>query len=105
MGKQDSALYVDIYNKIMQSIQEGEYPENSPLPSERYFCEKYHVSRSTIRQSLLMLKEADAVYSVAGHGSFIKPQVFTQPVTKFYSFTDTLKNSNILIHTISSRTN
>ena len=96
--KKESALYVDIYERIMQSIQSGEYPENSPLPSERFFCEKYHVSRYTIRQALLMLKEADAIYSVHGHGSFIKPQVFMQPLTKFYSFTDTLKSSHVLIH-------
>ena len=98
MGKQTSALYIDIYQKILHSIQSGEYPENSPLPSERFLCGKYHVSRSTIRQALLLLKEADAVYSVQGHGSFIKPQIFTQPLTQFYSFTDTLKSSNILIH-------
>lgn len=93
----ESALYVEIYNKLLQAIKNGEYPENAPLPSERYLCEKYHVSRSTIRQAILLLKEAEAVYTVQGNGTFIKPQVFTQPLTKFYSFTDTLKSSNILI--------
>lgn len=92
------ALYLDIYEKILQAIQQGEYPENSPLPSERYLCDKYHVSRSTIRQALLRLKESDVVYTVQGNGTFIKPQVFTQPLTsQFYSFTDSLKSSNILI--------
>ena len=41
----NDALYVEIYHAILKSIQANEYPENSPLPSERYLCEKYHVSR------------------------------------------------------------
>lgn len=92
-----AALYLDVCEKILQAIRDGEYSESAPLPAERFLCEKYHVSRSTIRQALARLKDADAVYSVQGMGTFIKPQVFTQPLTQFYSFTDTLKNSNILI--------
>lgn len=95
---QSVPLYLEISEKILSSIQMGEYPENSPLPSERSLSEKYHVSRSTIRQALDKLKQDDIVYTVHGNGSFIKPQVFHQPLTKFYSFTDELKNSNILIH-------
>ena len=92
-----STLYFEIYKQILHDIQKGEYPENTPLPAERYLCDKYHVSRSTIRQALLLLKDAEVVYAVQGNGTFIKPQVFTQPISKFYSFTDTLKGSNVLI--------
>ena len=94
---QKSALYVEIYDKLLNAIRNGEYGENAPLPSERSLCEKYHVSRSTIRQAISLLKEAEEVYTVQGNGTFIKPRVFTQPLKQFYSFTDTLKNSNILI--------
>ena len=94
---QKSALYVEIYDKLLNAIRSGEYGENAPLPSERSLCEKYHVSRSTIRQAISLLKEAEEVYTVQGNGTFIKPRVFTQPLKQFYSFTDTLKNSNILI--------
>lgn len=93
----NDALYLEVCEKILQAIRSGEYPESAALPAERFLCEKYHVSRSTIRQALNRLKDADAVYSVQGMGTFIKPQVFTQPLTQFYSFTDTLKNSNVLI--------
>lgn len=95
---QDTALYIEVCEKILHAIQSGEYPESSPLPSERFLCDKYHVSRSTIRKALVRLKQADVVYTVHGNGTFIKPQVFTQPLTRFYSFTDTLKNSNVIIH-------
>lgn len=94
---QNQSLYVEISAKILQSIMNGEYPENSPLPTERNLCDKYHVSRTTIRLAIQRLKDEDIVYTVQGNGTFIKPQVFTQPLMKFYSFTDTSKSSDILI--------
>lgn len=97
MTPQNDALYIKVSQEIIQSIKNGEYAENSPLPSERDMCIKYHVSRSTIRQALNVLKKAEVIYAVQGNGTFIKPQVFTQPLTRFYSFTDTLKRSNIII--------
>lgn len=44
-----------------------------------------------------MLKDADVVYSVQGNGAYVKPHMFAQPLSKFYSFTDSLKSINILI--------
>lgn len=92
-----SALYIEISKQIMRDIQRGLYPENTPLPKEETLCKKYNVGRTTIRRALEKLKEADAIYSVQGNGTFIKPHLFTQPLSSFYSFTDTLKGSNILI--------
>lgn len=92
-----SPLYIQIYKSILSLIKNGTYKENTALPSERELCDKYFVSRSTIRQTISLLKEADLVYVVQGKGTFIKPQVFIQPLTKVYSFTDTLKNDNVII--------
>lgn len=94
---ENQALYIDISQKILESIRSGEYSENSPLPTERELCDKYHASRTTIRQAIQRLKEEDVIYTVQGNGIFIKPQVFTQSLVKFYSFTDTLKSSGILM--------
>ena len=93
----NTPLYIQIYKNMLSAIKNGEYRENTPLPSERELCEKYYVSRSTIRQTISLLKEGDFVYTVQGKGTFIKPQVFIQPLTKVYSFTDTLKNDNVII--------
>lgn len=88
---------MQVSEKILYSIKSGEYSENSPLPTEQTLGDKYHVSRNTIRLAIQCLKDRDIVYTVKGTGTFIRPQVFTQPLSKFYSFTDTLKSSNILI--------
>lgn len=91
------ALYIDIYKKLLQDIRSGKYPENTPLPSEESLCGTYNVSRTTLRRALALLKQADMVYSVQGNGAYIKPRVYTQPLSEFYSFTDTLKSDNVLI--------
>ncbi len=93
----NTPLYIQVYKSILALIKNGEYKENTALPSERELCDKYFVSRSTIRQTISLLKEAGLVYAVQGKGTFIKPQVFIQPLTKVYSFTDTLKNDNVII--------
>lgn len=92
-----NALYVDIYKKILSDIQCGVYRENTPLPAEEKLCKKYNVSRTTLRRALMLLKDADIIYTVKGNGAYIKPRLFTQSLSKFYSFTDTLKSSNVLI--------
>lgn len=91
------ALYLEVYRKILDSIRSSEYIENTALPSERYLSERYHVSRSTIRQALNKLKQDGFIYTVHGNGSFIKPQVIEQPLNQFYSFTNELKSMNRLI--------
>lgn len=93
----DDALYVSVYKQLAEDIRNGEYGENMPLPTETELCKKYHVSRATIRQSLAMLKNTDTIFSVQGAGTYIKPQVFVQPLSQLYSFTDTLKSSNVII--------
>ena len=61
----DTALYKLVYQNILDSIKSGEYPENSHLPAERWLCDKYHVSRSTIRQALNMLKEEGYIFTLS----------------------------------------
>ncbi len=90
-------VYIDVYTEMLRDIQTGLYPENSLFPPEEKLCRKYNASRSTLRRALNMLKETGVLYSVQGNGTYIKPFIFTQPLSDFYSFTDTLKSSNILI--------
>lgn len=96
--KQNIPLYMKLYNDILDSIRSLEYTENSPLPSERYLSNKYHVSRTTVRIALNHLAQDGYIYTVHGNASFVCPRVYEQPLNGFYSFTDELKHDNILIH-------
>ena len=92
-----TALYTEVYNRILAEIRSGEYPENSPLPAERFLCDKYHVSRSTLRTALNLLSKKNIVYTLPGAGTFVQPKYYTQSLNGFYSFGETLKEENTSI--------
>lgn len=93
----NDALYLEVYKEILGDIKNGRFPKDQPLPAERILCDKYHVSRSTLRAALKLLNHAEVVYTVPGAGTFIQPTFFMQPLTRLYSFTDTLKKDNVAI--------
>lgn len=90
-------LYMNVYDNILFKIRDGIFSENSPLPSERELCLHYNVSRSTVRKAFSALQTDGFIYKIQGQGTFIKPQVFEQPLYGFYSFTDELKKDDITI--------
>lgn len=93
----NDALYFEVYQKILDDIKAGEFPREQPLPAERFLCDKYHVSRHTLRTALELLNKAEVVYTLPGAGTFIQPSFITQPLTRFYSFSNALKKDNISI--------
>lgn len=61
-------IYLDLKDRIL-----GEYagaPYFSSLPSEREMCEKYGVSRPTVRKALKLLEEEGAIRVLRGKGAF-----------------------------------
>lgn len=90
-------LYREIYEDLLRRIENGEYSENSILPAERVLCEIYHVSRSTMRSALELLRQNGYIVKAHGNGNFIKPKMFEQELTKFHSFAGSLKAQHILI--------
>jgi DNA-binding LacI/PurR family transcriptional regulator len=50
-----------IVEKIIRSIQIGEYVAGCPLPPERYLCNRYKVSRTTIRGVFQELENIGAI--------------------------------------------
>lgn len=91
------ALYLEIYRQILSDIKDGTFARNQPLPAERVLCDKYHVSRHTLRTALELLNQAEIIYTMPGAGTFIQPTFLTQSLTQFYSFSNALKKDNITI--------
>ncbi|MCK0165649.1 FadR/GntR family transcriptional regulator [Marinobacter sp. S6332] len=60
-----------VYEKILSSIIDGEYPVNQKLPTEADLCEAYNVSRPILREALARLREDNLVISRRGSGSFV----------------------------------
>lgn len=93
----DMPLYKIVYEDLREKIENGIYPENVALPSERILCQMYHVSRSTIRSSLDELCRNNYIVKSHGNGNFVKPKMFERKLTRFNSFTTSLEAQHILI--------
>lgn len=65
--------YLDIYNAIRSDILLKVYPDNSLLPTESFFMEKYGVSRNTIRRAIKMLQDNGFISTRQGSGSIVHP--------------------------------
>lgn len=84
-------LYVQVKESLEKDIKLKKYPVDSKLPSEKALCEKFNVSRITIRQALELLENGGMTYSVHGKGTFVKTSAIDSSLQKISSFGETLK--------------
>ena len=67
----EKRLYRGIVDKILASIDAGEFPAGGRLPPERELAELYNVSRPTIRQAIIALEALDRVEVKTGSGVYV----------------------------------
>lgn len=67
-------LYYKIYKIIRKQIEQGEFPEDQPLPGEHELATQFDVSRVTIRRAMGILADANLITRRRGRGTFINPQ-------------------------------
>ncbi len=74
--------YQEIVNLLLAEISGGRYPVGSLLPSEMQLCERFKVSRFTVRAALAALTDKGLVTRRPGAGSVVvateQRAVFTQ---------------------------
>ncbi len=83
-------LYLQVFNSLKNSITDGEYKDGDQLPSERALCDKFNVSRISIRKALDMLEREGIVYSVHGKGNFVRESKMNSDLHKISTFAETL---------------
>lgn len=70
----NKALYLQIKDILVERIQDGMWPEQSLIPTERELMEEFDVSRTTIRQAISILVQIGLVEKTQGKGTIVKPQ-------------------------------
>ncbi len=68
---QEKKQYQEIGRDLRQKITSGDYPVNARLPPERNIAETYGVSRTIIREALLMLELEGIVDIRQGSGVYV----------------------------------
>lgn len=84
--------YLTVKDALLQDIRAGELNESEVLPSERELCERFGVSRVTVRKAVEELEEEGVIYRFQGKGTFVKnPQKITQVLSRLTSFTEDMQ--------------
>lgn len=69
--KSNKAMYLKLYEKILNNIENKKYNNYDKLPSENDFAKKFNVNRHTVRQALELLKAEGFIYTILGKGTYI----------------------------------
>lgn len=85
----DKESFVPYYHQLKvilgEQIRRGEYQSDEPLPSENQLCERYDLSRATVRKALSELHNEGLVYTVKGKGTFVAKPKLEQSLFRFYA--------------------
>ncbi|HEX9015365.1 MAG TPA: GntR family transcriptional regulator [Chloroflexota bacterium] len=65
--------YVQLANILRRQIAAGIFRPGDRLPSETELCERYRLSRMTVRRVINLLSEEGAVRASQGRGTFVRP--------------------------------
>ncbi len=87
--------YYQLYENLVKSIQSNELIEGQKLESELELCEKFGVSRITVRQALKELELNGYIIRERGKGTFIKKKIETHSLQKVSSIVDELRKEGI----------
>lgn len=71
MGTENSPLYMQIYNSLLDGINTGKYKLGGKLPSEKELVEQFNVSRITAKKALNKLASEGYIIRRPGKGSFV----------------------------------
>lgn len=61
-----------IYQRIFETIVNGEFPVNARLPSETELATRFGASRPVVREALARLRDDGVIVSRQGSGSYVK---------------------------------
>ncbi len=83
-------LYKQLGELLRQQIEQGKFKPDCPIPSERSLCQKYHISRITVRQAISELLGEGILYRRHGKGTYVGRRKVTQGLARIVSFSRTV---------------
>ena len=70
--KESKPIYMQIVDRIMDSVESGEYPESARMPSVREFAARLEVNPNTMMRAYDWLQQEEMIYNKRGIGFFVK---------------------------------
>jgi GntR family transcriptional regulator len=81
-------IYHQLEEYIKQQIENGSLEEESVIPSEREFAERFQISRMTVRQAINNLVSEGYLNRQKGRGTFVTKKKVEQELQGMTSFTE-----------------
>lgn len=76
---------------LLEKIQRGQLKKGDALAPERELCERYGLSRTTVRQALSDLVERGVLQRIQGRGTFVTRRAAPLDLHELTSFTQDMK--------------
>ena len=89
--KASRAIYLQLLDMIQGQIQDKSLKPGDMLPSEKEFCQHYHISRTTVRLTFRELEQQGLIIRRRGLGTFISEPKVSRRLGSLYSFTEDMK--------------
>ena len=80
-------IYKQLASMIKDQIDKGIYKPGQQIPTEDFFCEKYQISRVTVRKAISILSEDGTVVKQQGKGTFVTMSSIVESPKAHGSFT------------------
>ncbi len=84
-------LYVQIAQKLKESIQQGVYQVEEKLPSEHQLSARFGVNRHTLRRAISLLKDEGLLRTDKGRGIFVATPPLEYPIGKRVRYNEALE--------------
>ncbi|GEN48892.1 GntR family transcriptional regulator [Ligilactobacillus pobuzihii] len=81
--KVKNTLYYQVMLELRKKIDDGEYPANSKLPTEKELQKLFGVSRVTLRQAINYLSDEGVIEKIQGNGSYVRNPPKVKKMLKF----------------------
>jgi DNA-binding FadR family transcriptional regulator len=75
-----------VREQLLNAIQNGDYPPGTALPSERVLCERFGVSRVSVREAIAGLEAMGLITVQHGRGAFVRDSVHDQYAGPFGTY-------------------
>jgi GntR family transcriptional regulator len=84
------SLYVQLKDLLAQDIRDKKLKPHDQIPSERELCEKYNLSRTTVRQGISLAISEGLLYRIQGKGTFVAEEKIDQGLIRLTGFEETI---------------
>ena len=89
-------LYFQLKDALQTLIEDGQFQEGDPIPTERELGERFQVSRITVRRAIAELSRNGYLTTQQGKGTFVTTPKIKRPMSQMKSFSSAIMDEGHL---------